>query len=376
MSHELAKQADGRIAMAYREGDAAPWHAAETAPQIVPANAPLEIWADAAGLNYDVECRPNHRADGTPIDDSFYIERTDTGHVTGPYIAGQWQPVQNRAILDLADDIRERRGFDIVTAGALFGGASAWVQLEANETREIGDGDAITSRPLFTVRHTGRDANTFASVQTRVVCNNTLTFALAENDADIFRHDHRVPLDRDAVETALGLNRDTFHGFCETARKMAARALTDAEALDYFRAVFPGTDKVEDGGRVRHREGVRKAFAYYRGQDFVPVGRENESDAARIVSEQLDRITRGEALDRLDDDVVLPPAPGINPGHDLTTTRGTLWGALNTVTWLADQRPIKNRGTEHAIASHLFGDGTGGTQKAKAHKLALEMLAA
>jgi phage/plasmid-like protein (TIGR03299 family) len=373
MAHELATQIDGRIAMAYREGDAAPWHALETSPQVVPAGAPLEIWADAAGLNYEVACRPNHRADGTPIADSFYIERTDTGHVTGPYIAGQWQPVQNSAILSLADRIRDRYHYDIVTAGALFGGASAWVQLEAGLRAEIGPGDEITSRPLFTVRHTGREANTFAAVQTRVVCNNTLTAALGEADADIFRHDHRVPLNVEAVETVLGLNAQAFGAFAEQARRMAARALSDVESLEYFRAVMGGRETVEDDGRVRHSQGVRKALAYYSGRDFVPVGKDADAELAAYVSDRIDAIARGARADLPADAVV---AADVNPGHALPSAANTLWGAFNTVTWLADQRPVKNRGTGHAIASHLFGDGTGGALKAKAAREAERLLAA
>ena len=375
MAHELATQENGTIAMAYRAGDAAPWHATETNPQIVEAGASIDTWAEAAGLNYTVECRPNHRTDGSPIPDSFYIERTDNSHVTGPFIAGQWQPVQNRAILEVADDIRAKHGHDIITAGALFGGESSWVQLETGHMEEIGPGDAIASRPLFVVRHTGRDANTFARVMERVVCQNTLAKALSEKEADIFRHDHRVALDPEAVETALGLNAESFGSFVGAAKAMAARSLTDGEALEYFRTVMRGTEKTTDAGRVIHSEGVRKAFAYYTGQDFVAIGKEDESEAARYVSARLDAIGRNVAAG-LPEDITAPPAADINPGHDLATTRGTIWGALNTVTWLADQRPVKNRGTAHNIASNLFGDGTGGALKSRAHKAALELMTA
>ena len=99
MSDELATQLDGRIAMAYREGATPPWHAARHNPQIIPTGAPIEQWGIEAGLNYRVQVIPNHRADGTPIDESYYIERTDNNHKTGPYIAGAWQPVQNSTIL-------------------------------------------------------------------------------------------------------------------------------------------------------------------------------------------------------------------------------------------------------------------------------------
>ena len=177
------------------------------------------------------------------------------------------------------------------------------------------------------------------------------------------------------METALGLNAESFGSFVGAAKAMAARALTDGEALEYFRAVMRGTEKTTDAGRVIHSEGVRKAFAYYTGQDFVAVGKEDESEAARYVSARLDAIARNVAAG-LPEDITAPPAAGINPGHDLATTRGTVWGALNTITWLADQRPVKNRGTAHNVASNLFGDGTGGVLKSRAHKAALELMTA
>jgi phage/plasmid-like protein (TIGR03299 family) len=384
MSHELATQEDGSIAMAYRAGDAAPWHATETNPQIVEAGASIDTWAEAAGLNYDVECKPNYRyrrdpktgaVDYVAIPDSHNIHRTDNGHVTGPYIAGQWQPVQNSSILEMADRLRNRHGFDVITAGALFDGAAAWVQLETDRVEEIGPEDAIAARPLFTVRHTGKDANTFSNVSTRVVCNNTLTFALSEKDADIFRHDHRVELDPFAVETALGLQDDQFGAYVETARRLAARALTDIEALEYFRTVIGGKEKTESDGKVRHSEGVRKALAYYRGRDFLPVGKDDAADVNLYIADRIDQLARGVADADLPDDVATAPTAGINPGHDLLTAEGTLWGAFNTITWLSDQKPVKNRGVEHNIASNLFGDGTGGKLKQKAYRAALELAA-
>jgi len=384
MAHELATQENGTIAMAYRETDAAPWHAPETNPQTVAPHASIETWAEAAGLNFKVDCQPNYRyrRDAKPdekafvaIPDSYNIHRTDNGHVTGPYIAGQWQPVQNSAILEMADRLRNRHGFDIVTAGALFDGAATWVQLETDRVEEIGAGDAITARPLFTVRHTGKEANTFANVSTRVVCNNTLTFALSEKDADVFRHNHRVELDPHAVEIALGLQDDQFGAYVETARRLAARALTDVEALEYFRTVIGGKEKTEADGKVRQSEGVRKALAYHKGRDFVPVGKEDTADVNLYVADRLDQISRGVADADLPADVTTAPTAGINPGHDLGTAEGTLWGAFNTITWLADQKPVKNSGVEHNLASNLFGDGTGGKLKQKAYKAALELAA-
>ena len=82
---------------------------------------------------------------------------------------------------------------------------------------------------------------------------------------------------------------------------------------------------------------------------------------------------RGVSVD-LPADVTADPDPAINPGHDMESTRGTLWGAFNTVTWGADHQPIKNRGADFNLASNLLGDGTGGKLKAKAQRAALELL--
>jgi len=78
----------------------------------------------------------------------------------------------------------------------------------------------------------------------------------------------------------------------------------------------------------------------------------------------------------LPSDVTLDSSPLINPGHDMESTRGSLWGAFNTVTWQADHQPLKNRGASFNIASNLLGEGTGGKLKAKAQKLALDLLSA
>jgi hypothetical protein len=73
--------------------------------------------------------------------------------------------------------------------------------------------------------------------------------------------------------------------------------------------------------------------------------------------------------------VTADPSAAINPGHDMESARGTLWGAFNTVTWAADHAPIKNRGASFNIASNLLGEGTGGKLKARAMRAAVDLLA-
>ena len=375
MSHEIMQTEDGTFAMAYREGDALPWHHAETNPQTFARFPTPEEVSNAARLGYDVALVANCRPDGSPIADSFHISRVDNPEqVFGRFVAGDWQPVQNSNLLDLAAHICERHDFEIITAGALFGGSKVFVQMETGREFSLPGNDKLVSRLLATVSHTGLESNKFIGANTRVVCDNTVKAATGEG-AGIVCHDHRVEFDHDAITAAVGLNSASFGEFAEFAAAAATRALTDAEALEYFKTVYGGREKIEESGRVRHSIGVRKAMAAHRGQVFVPVGKADAADAALYVADRLDQIARGVATD-LPSDVTAEPDAAINPGHDLESARGSLWGAFNTVTWSADHQPIKNRGASFNIASNLLGEGTGGKLKAKAIRAARDLLAA
>ena len=375
MSHEIMKTEDGTFAMAYRAGDALPWHASETNPQTFAPNATPQEVSNAAQLGYEVQLVPNCFSDGLPIPESFHISKVDSPTtVFGRFVAGDWQPVQNSDLLDLAEHLESKFGFQVITAGALFGGAKVFIQLETDKEFTLPGNDKLVSRLLTTVSHTGMESNKFIGCNTRVVCDNTVRAATGEG-AGIVAHDHRVAFDHEAIATAVGLNAESFGDFADFAAAAATRALSDAEALDYFKAVYGGKEKIEDNGKIRHSIGVRKAMAAHKGQEFIPVGKADAADVALYVSDKLEQIARGVSV-TLPSDVTVDSSPLINPGHDMESTRGSLWGAFNTVTWQADHQPLKNRGASFNIASNLLGEGTGGKLKAKAQKLALDLLAA
>jgi hypothetical protein len=330
---------------------------------------------DAARLNYEVELFPNCRPTGEPIEDSFHIARTDGARpIFGRFVAGDWQPVQNANLMSLAFEIETRHGFQVITAGALFGGSKVFVQLETGRSFTLPGNDRIVNRLLCTVSHVGNESNQFIGGKTRAVCHNTVNAVLAEG-AGLIRHDHRVEFDHDAIVTAIGLNADDFDDFAAAAQAMAAAALSDAQALEYFRSVLGGKESTDDNSRVVYSQAVRRAQAFHQGRDFVAIGQKSADDVARIVSEKLDDIARNVRNVELPDDIA-KPSEIINPGHDLESARGTIWGALNTVTYMADHKPTKDRGTDANLASNLLGSGTGGKLKARAWKSALELIAA
>jgi len=386
MSHQLAYE-NGQVCMAYLAGDKAPWHASETNPQTFEPGADIDVIAKAAGLDYRVALFPNCRADGSQILDSHYIAIDDDtshgGDITGAYVvAGDYDeitsqykyytPVQPSQMLELAEILVELHGFKIITAGALFNRAENWIQVMGEESFTLPGHDEVKSTLLIIIYHTGKSANKIVGCDTRVVCDNTRQAAISEGD--IIKHDHKTPFDLDALQAAIGLNKESFGVYAEAAAAMAQTALSQAGALEFFRMVFGGKEKVEDNGRVIHSVAVRRAMAFHSGQEFVALGKDTPSaDIAAAVDSRLAEISRS-AASGLPYDVVKDPDPVINPGHDLESSRGTVWGAYNTVTWLADQKPTKSKGMEHQISSQLMGNGTGGAIKRRAYKAALELV--
>ena len=386
MAHNLAF-IDGRVCMAYRAGDKEPWHTSITNPQTFEPGAGIDEIAQAAGLDYSVALFPNHRADGTQIEDSHYIAiengTPEGGDITGPYVVageydeatGQYKyytPVQPGQMLRLAEVLQNDHEFQIITGGALHNRAENWIQCLGKQSFTLPGHDEVKSSLMITTAHTGNTANKIVGCNTRVVCDNTRQAAISEGD--IIKHDHKTPFDLEALQAAIGVNREEFGVFADAAAAMAKTALNEAGALEYFRAVVGGKERTEANGKVIHSVAVRRAMAFHKGQEFKALGKDTApADVAAAVDEKLSEIARNVASG-LPSDIVKDPDPAINPGHDMESARGTVWGAYNTVTYMADQKPTKSKGIEHQIGSQMLGTGTGGVLKRKAYKTALELI--
>lgn len=375
MSHELGTfeyNGEALPTICYLEGGQLPWHGLGN---VIAPGAPAEEWRTMAGLAYDVELRANCRADGSPIESSFHIARTDNGAIMGPFVAGQYVPFQTSAALDVAGSICREHGFRFDTAGALFKGARGWFQIVAERNAELPGGDVLSDSLVVSFDHSGRVGAKIIATPTRVVCNNTLSYAVA-TASDTASFTHRIPFDADKVVAAIGAGAKNFAAFAKLAHDMAGRVITDAERLDYFQNVIGGKEKADDSGRVIRSVGVRRAMAFTTGRDFVAEGKV-APDVARIVDEAIAKAARGSASDAaiVADDIADDDAT-INPGHDMASAQSTLWGAFNTVTWLADHRPAKDRGDDFALASNKLGEGNGARLKTRAALAARELLAA
>ena len=74
-----------------------PWHGLGTQ---ISADMPLNEIQAAAGLDWNVRLEANHKADGSPIDASYYIERESDGQILGKCVTEAYLPVQNSTMFD------------------------------------------------------------------------------------------------------------------------------------------------------------------------------------------------------------------------------------------------------------------------------------
>jgi len=249
MSHNLTTRADGFTEFA-QVGDAEAWH---VLGQHLRRGATIEEWATAAGMDWRIQ-RANVRfATGhdqgaeawATMPDQHVLLRSDTKAALG-IVSARFNIVQPRTLLETFNEQARAAGFELETAGTLFGGRKFWALATDGEQADIVPGDTVKAYTLLVTATDGTMATTGKKVNTRVVCSNTLTMAMGER-AGTSKQSHRSAYNAEAMRVALGLvHDDTFVKFTATARRLADKAISaeraERIAFDLLKPAGAGTD--------------------------------------------------------------------------------------------------------------------------------------
>ncbi|WP_329405446.1 DUF932 domain-containing protein [Nocardia vinacea] len=185
---------------------------------------------------------------------AFGVFKTETVHQYGEWLLTNLAQLVTPTGLAVSTDT-----LGIASAGLLRNGAQAWVQIEKPDTVRTPEGLDFRTSLLACSSHDGSLATTFARVQTIVVCDNTMAFALDEaRDSGlrwkIKRSTKSLTRLGDAQE-ALGLiveSEDTF------AQDVAALCQTSVSAKQ-FDAFVAGWNPLPDAkGHARTRAENRR----------------------------------------------------------------------------------------------------------------------
>jgi phage/plasmid-like protein (TIGR03299 family) len=339
MSHEITIRANGRAEMAY-VGEV-PWHGLG---QAMPAGQPLEVWATAAGMDWEIAraavrypVRPEDASNPDAwrrMDDRHVLLRSDTGDALG-VVSDRYQEVQPREVLGFFRELTEEAGFTLETAGTLYGGKRFWALARVAKDATIRDAkDKVGGFLLLSTSADGSLATEARFTTVRVVCRNTLGVALREKSREVVRVSHRSVWDADAAKRDLGL----------ATREAVA---TFEEAMDSFRrlAATPLAPGAADSLTMRLLSG----------------------DPAEMTAKEKEEARKDRTFRAISD---LAAGRGLI-GGDMAGGAGTAWGWLNAVTQHVDHA-ARARSAENRLNSAWFGDGA--IMKRTARDLALALV--
>jgi phage/plasmid-like protein (TIGR03299 family) len=307
MAHEL-EMIDGKGQMVY-VGDT-PWHGLGTQ---IPNDLTPEQILKTAKLDWTVEKQDIFLANGTVLSDKALVRSTDSKVLD--IVSNKWNPVQNEEAFEFFNDFVLSGNMEMHTAGSLKGGQIVWALAKVKESFEIFGGDVVDSYLLFSNPHKFGTSVDVKFTPIRVVCNNTLTYALSNSVNNQVKMNHCRKFNGDVVKETLGISKEILAKYKEQALFLGSKKFNTESIVGYFERVFPKTS----GEDVTSRNAV-KAMEYLESQ------------------------------------------PGAKYAE------GSFWQAFNTVTYMNDH--IIGRNVENRLHSTWYGQGK--IRKDAALKLALE----
>lgn len=339
MSHEL-DFTKGKAAIAYR-GET-PWHGHG---QIILPQDSIDDIRIKAGLDYDVVKTPVlfGYKDEPPIHDpgvetwnrygefkqNQVLFRSDTK--TPLSVVGEhYRVVQPKEVVEFYRDLCADFGFEVEVVGALAGGRKVWALANTKNAFQLRGEDKVKGYLLLATSYDGTMATQARFTSVRVVCNNTLSLArMSKAQVSV---PHSKTFDADLVKRQLHVG-PAWEAFNERAAKMSERVVSRDETVRLFMQAYYGLSTAE---QIREHQEV-------------------EGNDAKVEK----------TMKRLTD------ALFASPGAQLASARGTLWGALQAVTFDVDHAlPSRDGGSR--LNKAWFGDGDG--IKNRAFDFASELL--
>jgi len=242
-----------------------------------------------------------------PTGQKSLIRSTDGRILTN--IGENWNPVQNETAFEFFAEFVAAGDMEMHTAGSLRDGEYVWALAKVKESFDVFGDDQVDSYLLFSNPHKYGKSIDVRFTPIRVVCNNTLTFALDQKSKNGVRLSHRTEFNADMVKETLGLAHEKFAKYKDMAQFLGSRKINAESLIQYYNTVFPNTSRTEMPKEVK---------AY-----------EDLSRNAKLCFDVIDT----------------------QPGAEYA--QGTWWQAFNSVTFVTDH--VQGRNKDNRLHSQWFG---------------------
>ena len=297
----------------------------------------------AAGLDWTVSKRHlfthsepsvDNSKEVIPVNDYYVLVRDSDNKTFGP-CGPKFVPSQNADAFKFFEKFTSVGDMSMDTAGALKGGEQVWGLAKINDGFTLPGDDRVLGYLLVSVSHKWGKANEIRFTPIRVVCNNTLTYALADKTRPSFKMPHLTALDAEvfkSAEEALGIAGDRMKDFKESAEFLSSKNYTSQNVVSYISELFQ-PELLEQQKNI-----------------------EKMSDIKAIATRQsmVDEFKRIPAM--------VHQALEEQPGANLKSSKGTWWGAANAVTFIVDHKWGHDR--DAALHNAWFGGRASLKQKA------------
>lgn len=244
-------------------GGKAAWHGLGTVlpDEALDAQQALR-YSGLAGWELTKEPTYQMLKDGTyrPVPDRFHVVRGRDERVLGTVGAG-YTIVHNEEAFTFMDTLLGGEGFHYKTAGSLRDGKVVWMLAETPFEVDLPDGN-IRTNVLLVNSHDGSYAVRAAVTPVRVVCSNTLRFAL-----DSARASYRINHTANAAgrlaeaQAVLGLTKGATERLGQRARALAARRMSRSEFDAFLTVLVPDGDTARTATLAeRARAGITQVY--------------------------------------------------------------------------------------------------------------------
>lgn len=316
--------------MAYAAEGGLPWHGLG---HPVSNDITVDEMLTVAGLDWTVSKRPLYfpktvaegERNALRVVPGEYALVRDSDESVLDTVGENYNPVQNRDIFEFFRRFCEAGDMKMETAGSLRDGRFTWALARFDASFKVGRGDETRGYVLLSQPHQFGYSLTAALTPVRVVCWNTLSYALGSsldgstgNSTARFRMVHSRVFDeqvRAEAELALGLASEQMKALGHAAEYLASKRAREDAVMHYFRALV-GQEQPED--------------------DTEAAAAERAEDDSRTV-----RLFRENLLDA--------------PGQGVDGARDTWWGAYNATSYVVDH--VLGRTQDTRLHSAWFGRG-------------------
>lgn len=248
-----------------------PWHGLGRRLLEVPT---IEEAIAASGLDWTVSTQGLYLADGTQAPSKAVVRESDNSilGVVGP----NYTPLQNIDAFKFFNPFLESGMATLETAGALRGGKRVWILAKINkDPMDIGHGDLVNKFVLLAHGHDGLMSVRTGFTPIRVVCNNTLSMAVSNNNSQLIRIKHTKNIKENLANVAdiMNLANQQFEATAEQYRKLASTEINTKDLEEFVKLVFVGPKykELELAGKTPARDvmpNVIRLFEEGRGSDL------------------------------------------------------------------------------------------------------------